>query len=83
MKRFEGKVAVISETGETIFEKDVGAQKAGEVEFSWDGKKNNTLPAKNGNYVLRVQAVDDKGTAIDTNPQGKARVIGDQPRTNA
>jgi flagellar basal-body rod modification protein FlgD len=70
------KVALISETGEVALEKDLGPQKAGENTFSWDGLKTNTLPAKSGNYILRVEAKDERGTAMDTAAQSKARVIG-------
>jgi flagellar basal-body rod modification protein FlgD len=70
------RLAVVSDTGDVVLEKDLGAQKAGEVSFSWDGKKTNSLPAKTGNYMLRVEAKDEKGVSIETNPQAKARIIG-------
>ncbi len=70
------KVALISETGEVALEKDLGPQKPGENTFSWDGLKTNTLPAKTGNYILRVEAKDDRGMAMDTGAQSKARVVG-------
>src|SRR5690606_36514394 len=43
-------VTILSDTGETVMDKDVGIQKAGEVAFSWDGIKPNTLSAKTGSY---------------------------------
>lgn len=70
------KVAIVSETGETVFEKDLGSLKSGENSFSWDGTKINTLPAKAGTYLLRVAAIDEKEQAIDTNPQARTRVVG-------
>lgn len=70
------KVALISESGEVALEKDLGPQKAGENTFAWDGLKTNTLPAKSGNYILRVEAKDDRDMAMDTGAQSKARVIG-------
>lgn len=69
-------VAVISEAGEEVFNKDLGEQKAGEVNFNWDGLKGNTLAAKSGTYIFRVEAKDQKGQAIETNPQTQGRVIG-------
>jgi hypothetical protein len=70
------KVALISETGEVALEKDIGPQKAGENTFAWDGLKTNTLPAKSGTYMLRVEAKDDRGMAMDTAAQSRARVVG-------
>ena len=70
------KVALISEAGETVLEKDLGPQKAGEQNFGWDGLKSNTLPAKGGNYMLRVEAKDDAGQSLQSNPQRQARVVG-------
>jgi flagellar basal-body rod modification protein FlgD len=70
------KVALVSESGEVALEKDLGPQKAGENTFTWDGLKTNTLPAKSGNYMLRVEAKDERGMGMDTGAQSKARVIG-------
>lgn len=70
------KVAVLSDAGEVILEKDLGPQKAGESSYSWDGLKKNSLPAKSGTYLLRVEALDEKGQHLETNSQGKARVVG-------
>ena len=72
----EVKIALINETGETVLEKDLGAMKAGEQNFSWDGKKVNTLPAKAGNYMFRIEAKDDRGQMLQTNPMKQARVVG-------
>jgi hypothetical protein len=46
------------------------------IRVGWDGTKLNTLPAKSGSYTLRVEAKDDKGIAIETNPLSQARIIG-------
>jgi flagellar hook assembly protein FlgD len=72
----EVKIALISEQGEVVLEKDLGKQKSGENSFSWDGLKSNSLPAKSGNYLFRVEAKDELGRAIDTGAQAKARVVG-------
>lgn len=72
----ELRVALVSDTGETVYEKDMGATKAGVVDISWDGIKTNTLPAKSGNYMLRIDAKDPRGAGIDTNPQAQAKIIG-------
>lgn len=70
------KVSIISEAGETVFQKDLGTQKAGDVSFTWDGIKTNTLAAKGGNYLYRVDAKDDRGQTIQINPKVRSKVIG-------
>jgi flagellar basal-body rod modification protein FlgD len=70
------KIALLTDSGETILEKDMGPQKAGEGSYSWDGLKKNSLPAKSGTYLLRVEALDEKGQHLETNSSGKARVVG-------
>ncbi|MGK5089260.1 flagellar hook assembly protein FlgD [Bdellovibrionota bacterium FG-2] len=72
----ELKLVVVSEGGEVILEKDLGSHKAGEGSFGWDGLKANTIPAKTGNYILRIEAKDEKGSSIATNGQRRSRVIG-------
>lgn len=72
----EVKAEVVSENGETVFSKDLGPTKAGESSFAWDGAKMNTLPAKAGTYVLRVEAKDASGQSLNTNPQTQARIVG-------
>jgi len=69
-------VTILNELGETVFEKDLGAQKAGEVNFVWDGIKSNTVPAKAGNYIYRIAAKDDRDQNIAINPQSQGKVIG-------
>jgi flagellar basal-body rod modification protein FlgD len=72
----EVKIALINQTGETVLEKDLGPMKTGEQTFTWDGKKVNTLPAKAGNYMFRIEAKDERGQIIQTNPMKTARVVG-------
>ncbi|MBL7716724.1 MAG: flagellar hook assembly protein FlgD [Bdellovibrionales bacterium] len=69
-------VRVQNEAGETVFEKDIGEQKAGDGLFVWDGKKTNTLPAKTGSYMLRVEAKDENGQSLSTENRAQARVVG-------
>ena len=70
------KITITSETGEMVFEKDLGPQKAGSATFVWEGLKGNTLPAKGGGYLFQIDAKDDQGRTIQTNPQGQAKVVG-------
>lgn len=70
------KISIQSESGEAILEKDLGPQKAGEQSFSWDGAKTNTIQSKNGTYVFKITAKDEKGRTLNTDPKSQARVIG-------
>lgn len=70
------KIVVMSEAGEVVMDKDIGPQKTGENSFTWDGMKNGVIPAKNGNYILRVEAKDENGTAIQIDSLRKVRVVG-------
>jgi flagellar basal-body rod modification protein FlgD len=72
----ETKLKIISEQGETILEKDLGPQKAGENTFVWDGSKTNGLASKPGNFIFRVDAVDEGGRAIPMKTKGQAKVVG-------
>ncbi len=69
-------VSIVNSTGEEVFQKDMGSQKAGAVEFSWDGIKKNTLAAKSGDYTLRIDAKDERGQKIQIDHQSKARIMG-------
>lgn len=70
------QIAIINESGEVVLEKDLGAQKAGEGTFAWDGLKGNHLPAKGGGYMFRIEAKDERDQAIQTDSQHQARVVG-------
>jgi flagellar basal-body rod modification protein FlgD len=70
------KIAISNEQGEKVLEKDLGPMKKGETAFSWDGNKVNTLPAKAGTYSFDIEAVDQRGTVMQLNPQRKAMVVG-------
>ncbi len=72
----ETKLKIISEQGETILEKDLGPQKAGENTFVWDGAKTNGMTTKPGNFIFKVEAVDAGGRAIAMQSKGQAKVVG-------
>lgn len=67
---------IISEQGETILEKDLGAQKAGEQTFVWDGSKTNGMATKSGNFIFKIEAVDEGGRPIAMQAKGQAKVVG-------
>jgi flagellar basal-body rod modification protein FlgD len=70
------KLTLVSAAGEVVFEKNLGAQKAGENTYSWDGMKTNGLPNKSGDFIMKIEAHDDRGGTIQTGSQAQARVIG-------
>jgi hypothetical protein len=72
----EVQVAIISEAGETVVEKDLGSLKKGDNSFSWDGNKANRMPAKAGNYMFRISAKDARGQSISMDPQSQGKIIG-------
>lgn len=70
------RLSVLSEAGEVVHEKDMGALTKGEHSYSWDGTKKNTLPAKSGTYYFRITAKDEKEQSINIDAQMKTRVVG-------
>ncbi len=72
----ETKIKIISEQGETILEKDLGPQKAGDQTFVWDGAKTNGMSTKPGNFIFKIEAVDAGGRAIAMASKGQAKVVG-------
>ena len=70
------KATVVSDAGEVVFEKDLGALKKGENNFNWDGLKTNTMRAKTGSYTMKIEAKDGNGATIPGQTQVKTRVAG-------
>ncbi len=70
------KLKIMSEQGETILEKDLGAQKAGDQKFAWDGAKTSGMPVKSGNFIFKVEAEDGGGKPIVMNTKGQSKVVG-------
>lgn len=69
-------LSIMSDQGEVIFNKDLGTLKQGENTFGWDGLKNNTLAAKPGDYMFKLDAKDANGSPIQIQSKGQARVVG-------
>jgi len=72
----ETRLAILSDSGEVIIEKDLGELKTGDNSFQWDGKKTNSLPTKSGGFIFRIEAKDERGQVIQTNPHAQAKVVG-------
>lgn len=60
-------VSIYSESGALLREIPLGAQEAGEVPFSWDGKGENGQPLPAGRYVVSATTmVEGEEMALDT-----------------
>ncbi len=70
------KINIVSDSGETVFTKDMGPTKAGTQNFTWDGVRSNSMNAKPGNYLFRVEARDDADRLIPMNTRGQSKVVG-------
>jgi len=70
------KVTLMGDGGDPVFTKDLGIQDAGNISFTWDGIRTSGLPAKSGNYTIRVDAENAQGKIIATKTQSQARIIG-------
>jgi flagellar basal-body rod modification protein FlgD len=70
------RLQLVAPNGEVAYSKEFGKQKAGMNNFVWDGKKDNTTPAKAGTYVMKVEAENAGGQPIAVSAQLQARVIG-------
>lgn len=70
------KIQVISESGETILEKDLGPMAKGDQTFVWDGSKTNGMPTKPGNFIFKINAVDAGDRPIAMDSKAQAKVVG-------
>jgi flagellar basal-body rod modification protein FlgD len=60
-------VGIYTETGALVRRIDLGAQPAGQVRFTWDGKSDAGQPLPPGQYRIRAESVDGGvSTARDT-----------------
>lgn len=70
------KVTVLSEVGEPVFVKEMNETDAGAHTIAWDGKKPNSLPAKTGQYLVRLEAVGVDSRPLNMDSRAKANVVG-------
>lgn len=68
-------VSVVDEKGATLYSQDLRATDSGRQVVTWDGTlKGSTEKAAAGVYTFRIEALDAKGTTMDTTTYGYARV---------
>jgi flagellar basal-body rod modification protein FlgD len=51
------RVQIIDSTGKVVQTQDLGAQKAGVINFAWDGKDDTGAKLADGTYKISVQAL--------------------------
>jgi flagellar basal-body rod modification protein FlgD len=59
-------VNVMNSAGQTVRTVDLGATKAGEVEFTWDGKDYDGNVMEDGQYQVAMTATDADGNILKT-----------------
>ena len=70
------QIAIKDSNGETVFAKDFGETKQGELDFTWDGIKSDQRAASSGSYAIQIVAKDEHGKKIDISSKKTAQVIG-------
>lgn len=60
------KVYIKDSSGSIVRTIDLGSQKAGENQLTWDGKDNNGNAVADGTYSFTVNALDAKGNSVTT-----------------
>jgi len=66
-------VVISDSTGKKVAQEDLGAQKAGVVDFAWDGKDSDGNQLATGNYTFSVSA-SNAGTAVTSTALGLGTV---------
>ena len=67
---------VLDEHGETVASRELEPQKAGQNTYNWDGINGSGIQVPSGNFIVRVDAEDAKGTKIKIDPISKETVVG-------
>lgn len=60
------KVSIYNSAGKLVRTLDMGAQSAGEVSVSWDGKDSSGNAVADGTYYYQVAATDAEGNSVET-----------------
>ncbi len=72
----ELKVEIIDPFGETVRAYNLGAQSQGDINWKWDGNKDNGQPAESGRYVYKLTGKDFDGKPININSKVDGKVTG-------
>lgn len=67
-------VTVTNSNGAVVDTFDMGAQKAGQFVFNWDGKGSDGQTLPNGDYTFKVEATADGNTAVGATMMAPSKV---------
>ncbi len=70
------RVSIVDAGGEEVYAKDLGAHAAGNVAFTWDGVRSNTLPAQAGQYQMKIVAKNEHDQPLLTQMQSSMEIRG-------
>lgn len=70
------RLVVLDERGEEVASRELDPQLAGGNVYNWDGLNASRIPVDTGNYIVRVDAEDEKGAPIKIDPISKERIVG-------
>lgn len=69
-------VSIFDQAGQLVRRINLGSQAAGNVDFKWDGRRNDGTYASPGNYFVKTEAsVDGRNEAVDTLLVSKVRSV--------
>ncbi|XKH60282.1 flagellar hook assembly protein FlgD [Halomonas sediminis] len=73
------QLSVTSQSGEVVYEKSLGAVRAGVESFSWNGTTTDGDPVTDGSYKVSYKATDAEGESLQSDALNYALVNGITP----
>lgn len=70
------KISVLDERGDTVATRELEPMKAGQNIYNWDGMNESGIQSNTGNYMVRVDAENEKGAKLAINPVSRETVVG-------
>ena len=70
------KMSVYNSSGGLVRTVDLGQQTSGEQNYIWDGKDNNGVQLPEGNYQIKVDALDASGKPVNVSTMVYGTVTG-------
>lgn len=70
------KMSILDERGEEVATRELEPMKAGTNVYNWDGMNVSGLPTSSGNFIVRIDAEDAKGSKIQIDPISSETVVG-------
>ncbi len=70
------EIKILDSSGNVVRTFKIGEKKAGRYDFVWDGKGDNGDDLPNGNYTIKIEAIDKDGKAVLVNTYVEGIVEG-------